>query len=59
MKEQELKIRTPECDIVEKEYKDNLADIRLLVAKEYCTMIMGLLFFLKWRLLNVQNLFYQ
>lgn len=45
MKEQETKIRTPECDVVEKEYRDNLADVRLLVAKEYCTMIMGLEFF--------------
>lgn len=45
MKEQEIKIRTPQCDLVEKECRDNLADIRLLVAKEYCTMLMGLYFF--------------
>lgn len=39
--ELESKVRTPDCDILENEYRDNLADLRLLVAKEYCTMLIG------------------
>lgn len=39
--ELETKVRTPDCEILENEYRDNLADLRLLVAKEYCTMLIG------------------
>ncbi|KAJ0179334.1 hypothetical protein K1T71_005046 [Dendrolimus kikuchii] len=39
--ELETKVRTPECEILEREYRDNLADLRLLVAKEYSTMLIG------------------
>ncbi|CAG9791971.1 unnamed protein product [Diatraea saccharalis] len=39
--ELEKKIRTPDCEILEHEYRDNLADLRLLVAKEYSVMLIG------------------
>ncbi|XP_026747133.1 protein phosphatase 1 regulatory subunit 36-like [Trichoplusia ni] len=39
--ELESKIRTPDCEIVEREFRENLADLRLLVAKEYCVMLIG------------------
>ncbi|XP_013185512.1 protein phosphatase 1 regulatory subunit 36-like [Amyelois transitella] len=39
--ELETKVRTPDCEILENEYRDNLADLRLLVAKEYSTMLIG------------------
>ncbi|XP_030033554.2 protein phosphatase 1 regulatory subunit 36-like [Manduca sexta] len=39
--ELEKKVRTPDCEILEREYRDNLADLRLLVAKEYCIMLIG------------------
>ncbi|CAH0397451.1 unnamed protein product [Chilo suppressalis] len=39
--ELEKKIRTPDCDILEHEFRDNLADLRLLVAKEYSVMLIG------------------
>lgn len=39
--ELETKARTPVCEILENEYRDNLADLRVLVAKEYCTMLIG------------------
>ncbi|XP_052751725.1 protein phosphatase 1 regulatory subunit 36 isoform X3 [Galleria mellonella] len=39
--ELETKVRTPDCEILEKEYRDNLSDLRLLVAKEYSTMLIG------------------
>ncbi|CAH0628891.1 unnamed protein product [Chrysodeixis includens] len=35
------KIRTPSCEILEKAFRDNLADLRVLVAKEYCVMLVG------------------
>lgn len=38
----ESKVRTPQCEIVESEFRDNLSDLRLLVAKEYSTMLIGL-----------------
>ncbi|XP_052751724.1 uncharacterized protein LOC113523515 isoform X2 [Galleria mellonella] len=40
--ELETKVRTPDCEILEKEYRDNLSDLRLLVAKEYSTMLIEL-----------------
>ncbi|XP_073967324.1 protein phosphatase 1 regulatory subunit 36-like [Choristoneura fumiferana] len=39
--EQETKVRTPFCDILETEFRTNLNDLRVLVAKEYCTMLIG------------------
>ena len=39
--ELETKVRTPQCDIVESEFRNNLSDLRLLVAKEYSTMLIG------------------
>lgn len=39
--ELENKIRTPDCEIIENEFQDNLADLRLLIAKEYSVMIIG------------------
>ncbi|XP_072941808.1 protein phosphatase 1 regulatory subunit 36-like isoform X1 [Epargyreus clarus] len=39
--ELETKVRTPQCEIVENEYSNNLSDLRLLVAKEYSTMLIG------------------
>lgn len=41
--ELDTKVRTPQCEIVENEFRDNLSDLRLLVAKEYSTMLIGLL----------------
>lgn len=35
------KVRTPKCDDTELEFRDNLEDLRLLVAKEYSCIIMG------------------
>ncbi|KAI8440217.1 hypothetical protein MSG28_001597 [Choristoneura fumiferana] len=40
--EQETKVRTPFCDILETEFRTNLNDLRVLVAKEYCTMLIGM-----------------
>ncbi|XP_037967692.2 protein phosphatase 1 regulatory subunit 36 [Plutella xylostella] len=39
--ELETKVRTPECDVIERQYRDNLADLKLVVAKEYSTGIIG------------------
>lgn len=39
--EQETKVRTPFCDILETEFRTNLNDLRVLVAKEYSTMLIG------------------
>ncbi|CAH2269260.1 jg19217 [Pararge aegeria aegeria] len=39
--ELETKVRTPQGDIVESEFRNNLSDLRLLVAKEYSTMLIG------------------
>lgn len=41
MIELESKVRTPDCDAVEHEFSCNLSDLRLLIAKEYCTMLIG------------------
>lgn len=41
--ELETKVRTLQCEILEKEFRDNLSDLRLLVAKEYSTMLIGLI----------------
>ncbi|KPJ16919.1 Uncharacterized protein C14orf50 [Papilio machaon] len=41
MLELEAKVRTPYCDMVENEFRDNLSDLRVLIAKEYSTMIIG------------------
>ncbi|XP_050561572.1 protein phosphatase 1 regulatory subunit 36 [Spodoptera frugiperda] len=35
------KVRTLNCDRIENEFQDNLADLRLLVAKEYCMFLIG------------------
>ncbi|KAF9412886.1 hypothetical protein HW555_008732, partial [Spodoptera exigua] len=35
------KLRTSNCDRIENEFQDNLADLRLLVAKEYCIILIG------------------
>lgn len=37
----EIKVRTPKTFEVESELRDNLEDLRLLVAKEYVTMVLG------------------
>ncbi|KAI5636676.1 protein phosphatase 1 inhibitor domain-containing protein [Phthorimaea operculella] len=34
-------VRTPNSDEIENEYRDNLCDLRLLVAKQYCTINIG------------------
>ncbi|XP_068628072.1 protein phosphatase 1 regulatory subunit 36-like [Battus philenor] len=39
--ELETKVSTPQCRLVENEFRDNLSDLRLLVAKEYSTMLIG------------------
>ncbi|CAF4936864.1 unnamed protein product [Pieris macdunnoughi] len=39
--ELETKVRTPQCEILESEFRDNLSDLRLLVAKEYSAMLIG------------------
>ncbi|XP_050671292.1 protein phosphatase 1 regulatory subunit 36-like isoform X2 [Leptidea sinapis] len=39
--ELETKIRTKQCEILEGEFRENLSDLRLLVAKEYSTMLIG------------------
>ncbi|XP_053600345.1 protein phosphatase 1 regulatory subunit 36-like isoform X3 [Plodia interpunctella] len=39
--ELDTKVRTPVCELVENEFRDNLGDLRLLVAKEYSTMLIG------------------
>ncbi|CAK1578357.1 unnamed protein product [Parnassius mnemosyne] len=39
--EHDVKIRTPQSEILENEFRDNLSDLRLLVAKEYSTMLIG------------------
>ncbi|KOB66869.1 Uncharacterized protein OBRU01_20652, partial [Operophtera brumata] len=36
-----LHLATTERFILESEYADNLSDLRLLVAKEYCTLLIG------------------
>ncbi|XP_026747134.1 uncharacterized protein LOC113508356 isoform X1 [Trichoplusia ni] len=41
MIELDTKVRTPDCEHIENEYRDNLADLRVLVAKEYCIMLIG------------------
>ncbi|XP_026747135.1 uncharacterized protein LOC113508356 isoform X2 [Trichoplusia ni] len=42
MIELDTKVRTPDCEHIENEYRDNLADLRVLVAKEYCIMLIEL-----------------
>ncbi|XP_075972436.1 protein phosphatase 1 regulatory subunit 36-like [Anticarsia gemmatalis] len=37
----ETKVRTPDCEILEQEFRENLSDLRVLVAKEYCIMLIG------------------
>lgn len=39
--ELETKVRTPLCDDLENQFRINLCDLRVLVAKEYCTMLLG------------------
>uniref|UniRef100_A0A2A4JB42 Uncharacterized protein n=1 Tax=Heliothis virescens TaxID=7102 RepID=A0A2A4JB42_HELVI len=39
--ELETKLRTPDSDSLEDEFRDNLADLRILVAKEYMTILTG------------------
>lgn len=41
MLELESKVRTPQSEQVERVFRENLCDLRTLVAKEYCTMIIG------------------
>ncbi|KAL4708782.1 hypothetical protein ACJJTC_011746 [Scirpophaga incertulas] len=41
MLELDIKVRTPDCQILENVYRDNLADLRILVAKEYSTVLIG------------------
>ncbi|XP_053600407.1 uncharacterized protein LOC128669530 isoform X2 [Plodia interpunctella] len=41
MLELEVKVRTPYGDIIEKEYKENLDDLRLLITKEYSAFAIG------------------
>ncbi|KAJ8726989.1 hypothetical protein PYW08_015386 [Mythimna loreyi] len=41
MFERATKIRTQNCEILENEYQRNLSDLRLLVAKEYCVLLIG------------------
>ncbi|XP_060800723.1 uncharacterized protein LOC106131069 [Amyelois transitella] len=41
MLEQETKVRTPDSDEIERVYKENLEDLRLLIAKEYSTYVTG------------------
>lgn len=41
MLELESKVRTARSFKMELEMRDNLEDLRLLVAKEYCTIILG------------------
>ncbi|PZC82030.1 uncharacterized protein LOC110372350 [Helicoverpa armigera] len=41
MLELTTKVRTPDCEKIENEFRDNLADLRVLVAKEYCIMLIG------------------
>ncbi|XP_022829588.1 protein phosphatase 1 regulatory subunit 36-like [Spodoptera litura] len=35
------KVRTQGCEILENQFHENLSDLRLLVAKEYCIMLIG------------------
>ncbi|CAB3236215.1 unnamed protein product [Arctia plantaginis] len=37
----EAKVRTPYSEIVEYEFQENLSDLRILVGKEYCVMLIG------------------
>ncbi|XP_041972940.1 protein phosphatase 1 regulatory subunit 36-like [Aricia agestis] len=37
----ETKIRTPQCEILERDFRENLSDLRILVAKEYSTVLVG------------------
>ncbi|KAJ8725015.1 hypothetical protein PYW07_015973 [Mythimna separata] len=37
----EKKLRTPDCERIENTFRENLSDLRGLVAKEYCTMLLG------------------
>ncbi|XP_049865494.1 protein phosphatase 1 regulatory subunit 36-like [Pectinophora gossypiella] len=41
MKESETKVRTPMSETIENRYREDLADLRLLAAKEYCSMLLG------------------
>lgn len=49
--ELDTKVRTPQCMVVENEFRDNLSDLRIMVAKEYSTMIMGA--FLRTKFLSI------
>ncbi|CAH0669054.1 unnamed protein product [Spodoptera exigua] len=40
--DQATKIRTKRCEVLENQYRENLSDLRLLVAKEYCIMLIEL-----------------
>ncbi|XP_026747136.1 uncharacterized protein LOC113508357 isoform X1 [Trichoplusia ni] len=35
------KVKTPAGERLEEEYRENIGDIRILLAKEYCTMLVG------------------
>lgn len=37
----DTKVRTPDCEILERQFRDNLSDLRVLAAKEYCVMLIG------------------
>lgn len=41
MVELQTRVRTPDCELIENDFRDNLADLRVLVAKEYCIMLIG------------------
>ncbi|XP_035431509.2 protein phosphatase 1 regulatory subunit 36 isoform X2 [Spodoptera frugiperda] len=35
------KVRTKQCEILENQFRENLSDLRILVAKEYCILLIG------------------
>lgn len=35
------KVKTPAGERLEEDYRENIGDIRILLAKEYCTMLVG------------------
>ncbi|CAB3224903.1 unnamed protein product [Arctia plantaginis] len=37
----DTKVRTPDCEKIERQFRDNLSDLRVLAAKEYCIMLIG------------------
>lgn len=40
-RELDTKVRTADSGILEDELRDNLSDLRVLVAKEYCVILTG------------------